>query len=595
MQLISTKIRVGATSLLMALLGAACMGAAVDGSPPAPEIPVPGGSALPPGSTGQPDPAVPGQPPAATEPGAAPAGTPAFRPGPAALRRLTRVQYQHAIEDLLGRGLTLPPGLDLDSVLSGFASIGASLTTLSETVTEKLETAAMAVATQALAPDRRARLVGCLPAAAWDEACASKFITGFGRRAWRRPLAPDEVAQYLGLARQGAEMLGDFWQGLGYALSGLLQSPHFLYRVELGTLDPNTGWRALDDWELATRLSFLVAGTTPDAALLNAAEARALTAPGGLRREAERLLDSPRGRTAVRDFLHDLLRLDALDDLEQAPADFPLVTPTLGPSMREEALRFVERILQGEGGDYRRVFDTRTTFVNRELARLYGLPPPAGTGFVEVTLPSGPRLGLLGQAAFLAPNAHEQTTSPTRRGKFVREVLLCHQIPEPPAEVDTSLPPDRQGSPPRTMREKLAGHNAPACAACHVKMDPVGLAFENFDALGVFRDTEAGRPIDASGDLDGQAFAGPVELAGVLRGHADVEQCLVRGLWRYGLGRVETEGEEGLIARLSASQTMETGGANRFRTLLLGLIESEGFRVAGDDPQTQEQTQEDAQ
>jgi hypothetical protein len=588
MQLISTKIRVGATSLLMALLGAACMGAAVDGSPPAPEIPVPGGSALPPGSTGQPDPAVPGQPPTATEPGAAPAGTPAFRPGPAALRRLTRVQYQHAIEDLVGPGITLPAGLDLDNVLSGFASIGASLTTLSETVTEKLESAAMAVATQALAPERRAQLVGCTPAAAWDEACARSFLTGFGRKAWRRPLRPEEVAQYLGLAQQGAEMLGDFWQGLGYALSGLLQSPHFLYRVEVGTLDPKSGWRVLDDWELATRLSFLVAGTTPDAALLDAAEARALTAPGGLRREAERLLDSARGRTAVRDFLNDLLRLDALDDLEQAPADFPLVTPTLGASMREEALRFVAAIVQGGDGDFRRVFDSRTTFVNRELARLYGLPPPAGTGFVEVTLPgSGLRLGLLGQAAFLAPNAHEQTTSPTRRGKFMREVLLCHEIPEPPADVDTSLPPDRQGTPPRTMREKLAAHNAPACAACHAKMDPLGLAFENFDALGAFRDTEAGKPIDASGDLDGQTFAGPVELAGVLRRHADVESCLVRGLWRYGLGRVETEGEEGLIAGLTAA----AGGANRFRALLLGLVESEGFRVAGDDPQTQENGQ----
>ncbi len=515
----------------------------------------------------------------ATAPGG-PGGS--FRPGPAALRRLTRTQYEHAIQDLLGPGITLPAGLELDTVLSGFAAIGASLTTLSETVTEKLETAALGVATQALGnSERRAQLVSCTPEAAWDEPCARSFITSFGRRAWRRPLVPEEITPYLGLARQGAELFGDFWQGLTYALSAILQSPNFLYRVEVGRLDPASGRRAFDDWELASRLSFFLASTTPDSALLDAAAAGTLSKPGGLRQHAERLLDSPRGRTAARDFLYELLRLEALDDLEQSPADFPAVTPTLGPSMREETLRFVEEIIWGPEGDYRRVFDTRTTFVNRELALLYGVPPPTGTGFERLALPEGSlRLGLLGQAAFLAPNAHEQTTSPSRRGKFVREVLLCHEIPEPPADVDTTLPPERPGAPPRTMREKLEAHNAPACVACHAMMDPLGLAFENFDAIGKVRTTEAGKRIDAAGELDGQAFAGPAELAAILRRHPDVQECLVRGLWRYALGRVETEGEEALVEQLAANMD----GADRFRTLLFGLVESDGFRLSGENP-----------
>jgi hypothetical protein len=562
----------GAAVLIALLSQTACVGAVdpsrdVSGSegqrPPRPDP-----------ETGPPDPA---RPPTTGpgEPGAS------FRPGPAALRRLTRRQYEHAIQDLLGPAITLPAGLELDTVLSGFAAIGASLTTLSETVTEKLETAALGIATQALGnPERRAQLVPCTPAGPWDEPCARSFVTTFGRRAWRRPLVPEEVTQYLGIARQGAEMFGDFWQGLTYALSGILQSPNFLYRVEIGKLDPASGRRAFDDWELASRLSFFLASTTPDNALLDAASAGTLSQPGGLRRQAERLLESPRGRTAVRDFLYELLRLDALDDLEQSPADFPVVTPTLGPSMREETLRFVEEIIWG-AGDYRLVFDTRTTFVNRELARLYGLTPPAGAGFERVELPEGSlRVGLLGQAAFLAPNAHEQTTSPTRRGKFMREVLLCHEIPEPPADVDTTLPPERPGTPPRTMREKLEVHNAPACVACHAKMDPLGLAFENFDAIGKLRTAEAGKRIDASGELDGQAFAGPAELAAILRRHPDVQECLVRGLWRYALGRVETEGEEALVKQLAANMD----GTDRFRTLLFGLVESDGFRLAGDNP-----------
>ena len=585
MQLRNAKTR--AHAVLVALVaGTACIGG-IDGpragmpsggqrSPSGGGMTGPGPESGPPPGSG---PVAPMPPPGA-QPGQPPSG---FRPGPATLRRLTRVQYEHAIHDLLGANITVPSGLELDAVLSGFAAIGASLTTLSETAIEKLEGASLAIATQALGdPARRSQLVGCTPAGPWDEACARTFITGFGRRAWRRPLLDPEVARYLVVARQGAEMLVDFWQGLAYALSGLLQSPYFLYRVELGELNPTSGWRQFDDWELASRLSFFLASTSPDDALLEAAKARELTQPGGLRRQAERLLDSARGRIAVRDFLNQLLRLGALDDLEQSPTDFPALTPTLPASMREETLRFVEEIAWGAEGDYQRVFDTRTTFVNGELARLYGLPPPAGTGFTPVELPAaGLRLGLLGQAAFLASNAHEQSTSPTLRGKFVREAFLCHVIPEPPADADTSLPPERQGAPPRTLRERLAAHSAPACAACHTKMDPLGLAFENFDAIGRFRATEAGRPVDASGDLDGQTFQDPVQLAAILRRHPDVETCLVRGLWRYALGRVEAEGEEMLITKLPGSLG---DGAGRFRRLLLALVESESFRVAGQDP-----------
>jgi hypothetical protein len=525
-----------------------------------------------PGGTGAPGDPAPGS-------GADP-GLVGFQPGPATLRRLTRVQYANAIRDLLGADVTVSGNFEPDTVLSGFASIGSSLTTVSATAAETFESAANNIAEQALAdPARRGRLVTCTPAGAVDEACARKFVTDFGRRAWRRPLTGEEVGRYAALATQGASMMGDFWKGLGYALSGLLQSPHFLYRVELGSPGKVPGQRVFDGWELASRLSFFIWNSTPDDGLLSAAESGALTRPGGLRQQAERLLTSPRGREAVRTFFYELMRLDGLDDLEQSPANFPKATKTIGPAMREETLRLLEEIAQSSEGDYRRVFDAGYTFVNRELAGLYGLPA-MGDGFARANLPAdGLRIGLLGHASFLASNAHEATTSPTRRGKFVREVILCHEIPAPPPDVDASLPPEKPGEAARTMREKLSGHNVPGCAACHSKMDPLGLAFENFDALGAYRARDAGKEIDASGDLDGQRFSNPRELATILRGHPDVEPCLVRVLYRFALGRLETNGEEALIRRISGGLT-----GNRIRSALLGIVESEGFRVAADVP-----------
>jgi hypothetical protein len=544
------------------LLAGGCTGSIVDGSASGSGQTGTSGSTGP-GSPTAPDPGVVG-----------------FEPGPATLRRLTRVQYVNAIRDLLGADITVSGTFEPDTVLSGFASIGASLTTVSATAAETFESTASGVAAQALADaGRRARLLTCAPAGTADEACARKFVTDFGRRAWRRPLTGDEVGRYTAIAVQGASMMGDFWKGLEFALSGLLQSPHFLYRVELGTPAKVAGQRVFDGWELASRLSFFLWNSTPDDALLAAAESGALTRPGGLRQQAERLLSSPRGREVVRTFFYELMRLDGLDDLEQSPANFPKATKTIGPAMREETLRLLEETASAPDGDYRKVFDADHTFVNRELAGLYGLPA-AGNDFARVNLPAdGLRLGLLGHASFLASNAHEATTSPTRRGKFVREVILCHEIPAPPPDVDASLPPEKPGEAARTMREKLSGHNVPGCAACHSKMDPLGLAFENFDALGAYRARDAGQEIDASGELDGQRFANPRELATILRNHPDVESCLVRGLYRFALGRLETQGEDGLIRRISGGLT-----GNKIRSALLGIVESEGFKVAADLP-----------
>ena len=506
---------------------------------------------------------------------------PAFVPAPATLRRLTLDQYANTVRDLLGANITLPTDLEPDTPLNGLTSIGAARTAFSPRAIEQLETAALSLSQQALAdPTARAALVTCTPSAAVDDACARRVVTSFGRRAWRRPLTTDEVNRYTTVATQASMTLMDVWNGLRFAVAGILQSPHFLYREELGTPDAaKPSQRAFNGFEIATRLSYFAWGTTPDDQLLTAAEAGKLSSDAGLREQAERLVASPRARAATEIFFSELLHLADLDDLPQLPNVYPQASATLGASMRAETLRVLEDVAWNGDGDFRSVLETRTTFVNAELAKLYGVPAPAGTGFVKATLPSdGMRLGLLGQGSFLALNAHADSTSPTRRGKFIREVLLCQAIPPPPPDVDTTLPPN-SGTAGLTMRQRLEKHRSVAtCAACHRTMDPIGLGLENFDGIGAFRTSEVGQTIDASGELDGVAFRDARELATALKNHPDFAACVTRSVFRFATGHVETPGEEPAVLDLSRNVAAD---GYRFRSLLLGLVMSPSFRFTG--------------
>jgi hypothetical protein len=504
-----------------------------------------------------------------------------FVPAPPALRLLTVAQYQNSIRALLGNSITLPADLELDTVLNGFVSIGASKVDLSPLAVEQLESAALAAAKQALADTAsRGALVGCTPAGTTDAACARSFVTSFGRRAWRRPLTTEEVARYAGIADSASTMLGNFYGGLEYALAGLLQSPNFIYRAEIGEPDPqDANRRILNGYEVATRLSYFLSATTPDDALLDAAAGGGLATSDGLKTAAQRLVDAPAGRVAVQSFFTELLHLAELDNLSQLPAIFPAaMSTTLGASMRTETLRVLEDIVFTRDGDYRSLFDTTNTFVNGELARIYGLSSPTGTGFVATTLPAaGPRAGILGQAGFLAMTSHPNATSPTRRGKFVREVFLCQSVDPPPPDVDPTFPPDPSG--PLTMRQRLQSHSQDSrCAGCHSFLDPIGLALENFDGVGAHRTQDAGQTIDASGQLDGEAFADARGLGAALKNHPSLGTCLTRGVFRYALGHLETTGEATAIIEL---HDKFTAGGHRFKALLLDTAASTAFRHVG--------------
>jgi hypothetical protein len=518
------------------------------------------------------------QPPGSTLPPPA-----MFQPAPAGLRRLTLAQYRNSIADLLGPGVTVPSDIEADTALSGFASIGAASVSLSPHLVEQLETAALSVAHQALSDTtNRVTLVGCdAPATAvTDDNCVTQFITKFGRRAWRRPLTPDEITTTVKLVNGIQTASKSFFGGLEYGVAAVLESPHFLYREELGAPQANnSGTLAFDDHELATRLSYLVWNTTPDDALLDAADARQLTQGNGFETQVTRLTASPRAATGTSTFFGEYLRLAELDQLPQLPSIFPQKTDTIGPAMRTETQRFFADL--AANGDMRSLFDSPTAFVDAELAKLYGLPAVTGTDFVKTTLPaSGLRVGYLGQGSFLALNAHSNVTSPTYRGKFIREMLLCQSIPPPPMNVPP-LPDDMPGM-PQTMRQKLAVHRAvEPCKTCHTLMDPLGLAFENFDGIGAFRTMDAGQVIDASGDLDGKPFKNPRELASLLHDDPRAMECLARNLYRYATGHVETNGEEPAVLQVAQGFV---NGKYQYAALVDSVVKSAGFVLAAPAP-----------
>ncbi len=498
----------------------------------------------------------------------------AFEAAAPRLMRLTVGQYRNSLRDLLGADVTLPEDLEGDTPLHGFAVIGGSELTISVRAAEQYEAAARAVVAEALADGPA--FTGCeVPAGD----CLAGFFERFGRRVWRRPLAADEVADLVTLSAALGADLRDDWAGVRGAVGLLFQAPDFLFRVEVGEAD-GAGGRRLTAFELAARLASVLWQSAPDDALLDAAAEGVLDDPAGLRAEAERLLADPRAERGVLGFFAEAFTLERLADLNKDRALFPRMTPTLGASMRGEIEALVRWLVLDADADLRGLLTSRTVFVNPELAALYGLPAVDGPGFTPVALPPHhPRGGLLGTAGFLALNAHATVTSPTYRGKAIQNHLLCFDIPPPPPGVAVNLEPDAEGAPPTTTRQKLARHAAdPTCNGCHQFMDPLGLALENFDAIGAWRTTEHGHPIDASGGFQGIPFVGGQALAGHIAASPDFAACQVRRLYRYALGHLETRGEFPAIDALAAD--FEADG-RRFRGLILALVTHPAFRAVG--------------
>ncbi len=506
-----------------------------------------------------------------------------FAASGASLQRLTRVQYGNAVRDVLGEAIVVPSQLEPDFSVAGFLSVGASETTISPRGVEQFSNAAYDIAKQALRDEAlRARNVKCTPAGTKDEACAKETLTRVGRMLWRRNLTTEEVDALTAIATKSAETLGDFYLGLEFGLAALLQSPNFLFRVELGEVsvaDPTSSVRAYTSNEMASRLAFFLWNTTPDDGLLAKGAEGKLASESDVRREARAMLDGAKARSAVRNFFTEYLELYKLDDNPKDPKVYPQAAPELALFAREETLLGLEKLVFDYDGDFREILTTRRTYVNRDLAALYGVPAPAKEGFAETLLPlDGPRRGLLGQASFLSLKAHTTSSSATLRGLFIRKVLLCGEIPAPPANVSTQIPEPSPTTP--TLRERIAIHlEEESCAQCHLAMDPLGLGLENFDGIGRYRTTENGATIDASGDVDGVPFKTPAELGLQVALSPKLGTCFARNVYRYAVGHKETDEEEVVIEELA--KRFEASGY-RVKSLFAEVAASPGFRLAGE-------------
>jgi hypothetical protein len=364
--------------------------------------------------------------------------------------------------------------------------------------------------------------------------------------------------------------------GLEYAVSAILQSPGFLYRVELGIPSAaDGGRRKYDDFEMASRLASTLWNSVPDEALLDAAGKGELADVEGIRAQAERMLAAPRAHDALASFVGDLYGLDRLLGTFKDAGTFPEWTPTLRDAMHEELTRRIDDMVFNVKGDFLSLYDNRTVFVNNELARVYGLPEVRPDAFRKVELPiDSARVGLLGSGAFLAAYALPQRTSPTARGKFVNLALLCKVIPPPPPGVDTTLPP--LADPNASIRERLEFHRSnPACATCHNLMDPIGLGLEHFDGLGRYRATDNGRAIDASGVINGAPFENAAELGARLREDPVAEACFVSKVYAHAQGRSPGAVDRAALAELTTAFGLDGHRADR---LLVALVSSEAFR-----------------
>jgi hypothetical protein len=342
-------------------------------------------------------------------------------------------------------------------------------------------------------------------------------------------------------ASAGAKQSGDFYAGLKLALTSLLAAPEFIFRVETAEPDPtNRSQYRLDAYSKAARVSFLLWDSAPDQQLLNAARSGAIHTRAGLEQQLTRLTSSPRFEDGVRAFFTDMLQLDDLENVVKDPTIYPKFNQSVSDSAKEQTLKTTVDLLVRKRRDYRDLFTSNDTFVNRPLASVYRIPFASSRDWAPYTFPqSSERSGILTQVSFLSLFAHPGSSSPTKRGIKVYEIFMCLPTPNPPADVDFSRVQD---STKGTIRGRLIDHmNNPGCSGCHMRSDPPGLALEHFDGLGQLRTMENGATIDVSADIYGVKLDGAQGLGKFLHDDARVPACLVRNVYAYGVGRATGE------------------------------------------------------
>ncbi len=506
------------------------------------------------------------------------------------VRRLTHSQYDNTVRDLLGDYSRPAERFPPEDYVDGFKNqlTGQGMPPL---LVETYSTSAEKLALNAFRIGDVNGLIPCKPASFSDAKCRDAFVRRFGLRAFRRPLSDDEVKRYSAVFAQQAGVGKRFNDGARVVVEAMLQSPNFLFHVEAG-LDGRYA-----DYDIASRLSYLLWNTMPDEALFEAAAKGELSTPAGRERAARRLIENvPKGRQALDQFFEEWLRFDRVVNAVKS-GRYREFTPELALAMAEETRTMLHHLVWNDR-NFMEALTADYSFLTSELAEIYGVPAPKDQ-FEMVKFPSdSQRAGILGQGTFLASTAGPTDTSPTARGIFIRERLLCQHVPPPPPGVITTLPDPLTDGPAKGRRQLMVEHVENAtCASCHRLMDPIGFGFEHFDAIGRYRQTEAipvpgrrggggggrgGPPpiqvdINAQGEIAGipdSGFSGAKQIGGILADSPVCQKCIVRQMFRYSYGRLETNADEKTIDQL---YDQFKGSGFKFKSLLVALVQSPEF------------------
>jgi len=494
----------------------------------------------------------------------------------APLALLTRTQYDATIADLLGDDSHPSASFPPENQVAGFNN-NTEVHIANPLLVEQFMAAAEAIAGRAVALNlnQLAPCAGTSPSA--QNQCGADFVRAFGKRAFRRPLTGDEASAFDALFSSTNSARG-YSSAIELTVQAILQSPQFLYRVDAArTATEETGAVPLDPYQLASRLSYFLTGSMPDETLFAAADSGALIGPDEIEAQARRLLETPRAHDMVRDFNHQWLELDGLAGLARNPPEDGTDVKGIGDDYLESLQEFLDHAYWDEG-DLGALFSAPEIYVNARLASVLGMAAPSAD-FAPVSGQPG-RAGLLTQPALMAMLAHSDQSGPVQRGVFVRERILCIDVPPPPPNFNP-IPPDPD--PSLTTRERFKVHTeSPACAGCHALIDGTGFGFENYDQLGRYRTQENGLDVDASGDmldtgdaaLDGP-FQGALELSQKLAQSPRVQKCLATNWYRYAMGRVETEADN--CSLLDVQQKFVKSGG-QLKELLVALTLTDAFR-----------------
>lgn len=494
---------------------------------------------------------------------------------PIGLQRLTRAEYNRTVRDLFDVTSDPADAFPPDSSTNGFDNNAKSLT-ISVQLAELLLDTAEEVAAEAMI-NRGDEIIRCDPNA--DAACARTTLDRLALRVYRRPPSDAELDDLEGLVQLALAEGDDFATGIEHALVGMLMSPQFLYRnVPTTSADPAATLVPLPDHALATRLSYFLWGSTPDDALLERATQGALSDTGMLRAEFDRMLADPKSAALYDGFMYQWLQLGKLAAATPDGAAFPTFDEDLRAQMLEETRLFFDAVRARDGSALEIVTSTQT-FANASIAEIYGVAGVDGDALVPIETDPSQRAGVLTMPAILTMTSDPAAPNIVKRGVWLAEAILCAAPPPPPVGV----PPLPDPQPGETERERLERHREdPSCGSCHNLIDPLGFAFEGYDALGGWRTEVDGEPVDDLGTLpDGREFEGVVELAGLLATGPEYPRCITGKLMTYGLGRPTEAADACSVDEVGASWVTPDASLS---DLLWAIVTSDAFRMQQESP-----------